>query len=74
MFIQLYPGVVGNYVMRLYDLINLYGRWNSHFFYFILILILFYFILFIQLYPDVMDSYVMMVYDVFNLLCLWLME
>ena len=32
MFIQLYPDVVGNYVIRLYDVINLYGRWNSHYF------------------------------------------
>ena len=54
LFIQLYPDVMGNYVMRLYGVLNFlcFGRWNSHYF------ILFHFILFIQLYPDVMGNYV----------------
>ena len=36
-FIQLYPDVMGNYVMRLYGVLNLLciGRWNSHYFIFI---------------------------------------
>ena len=44
MFIQLYPDVMGDYVMRLYDALDLlfYGRWNSH--------ILFYFISFLFKY------------------------
>ena len=47
MFIELYPDVVGNYVMRLYDVIKLYyGRWDRHYFIFFLIFIIFYFILF----------------------------
>ena len=42
MFIQLYPDVVGNYVMRLYDVINLYDRWHSHCFILFLFLISFF--------------------------------
>ena len=42
MFIQLHPDVMGDYVMRLYDVPDLmyYGRWNGH--------ILFHFIYFIS--------------------------
>ena len=31
LFIQLYPDVVGNYVLRLFGVLNLlcFGRWNS---------------------------------------------
>ena len=53
LFIQLYPDVMGKYVMRLYGVLNLLciGQWNSHYF-------IFYFIsfFFIQLYPDVMSN------------------
>ena len=65
LFVQLYPDVMGHYVLGLYGVFNLlcFGRWNNHYF------ILFYFILFIQLYPDVMGNYGLRLCSVFNLLC-----
>ena len=66
MFLQLYPDVMGNYVLRLYGVFNLqcFGRWNSHYF------IIFHFIpFFLFNSPNVMGNYVLRLCVGFNLLC-----
>ena len=67
MFIQLYPDVMGNYVLRLYGVFDLPMFWLMEYplFYYIL----FHIILFIQLYPDVIGNCVLRLYGGFNLLC-----